>query len=328
VDETRSARAGLIAQLANMYPNPESVPHPAALDRRLVRRAFERAAVTCDAAAVVQREVGARMAERLALVRLAPASILDAGCGTGEALGELSTRYPGAQLTGIDFALAMARAARERTTAAAVDRRSLLARMIGARVTPPSPHVVCGALEALPLKPGSIDLVWSNLALQWIDAPQQAFAEFHRVLRVGGLLTFTTLGPDTLRELRAAFAGIDGATHINRFFDMHDIGDMLVDSGFADPVMDMEMLTLTYADARAPMRELKALGAHNATAGRPRGLMGRSRWARMQGALERHRRDGLLPVTIEVVYGHAWKPEPRLALDGRAIVRFGSPPPR
>jgi malonyl-CoA O-methyltransferase len=300
---------------------------PLALDRRQVRRAFERAAATSDPAAAVQREVGARMAERLGIVKLAPAAILDAGCGTGEALGELRTRYPSAQITGIDFALAMVRAARERAARAAVDGRSLLARITGAHkgATSPAPSMICGALEALPLESSCTDLIWSNLALQWIDAPKQAFAEFHRVLRVGGLLTFTTLGPDTLRELRTAFAGIDSATHVHHFFDMHDVGDMLVESGFADPVMNMEMLTLTYENATALIHELRALGAHNATVGRPRGLTGRVRWTRMLAALERHRGDGRLAVTIEVIYGHAWKPEPRVVPDGRSIVRFDLP---
>ena len=142
------------------------------------------------------------------------------------------------------------------------------------------------------------------------------------MLRVGGLLTFTTFGPDTLRELRAAFAGVDRATHVSRFIDMHDLGDMLVNTGFAEPVVDMEKLTLTYADATALMRDLKAIGAHNATLGRPRGLTGRARWQRMLEALETFRRDDRLPATFEVVYGHAWKPEPRVSADGRAIVRF------
>jgi malonyl-CoA O-methyltransferase len=299
----------------------------ASLDRRQIRRAFERAAATSDAAAVVQREVGARMAERLGIVRLAPAAILDAGCGTGEALGELRARYPSAQITGIDFALGMVRAARERTARAAVDSRSLLARITGTRkgTTSPAPRVICGALEALPLESSCTDLIWSNLALQWIDVPRRAFAEFHRVLRVGGLLTFTTLGPDTLRELRTAFASIDSATHVHHFFDMHDVGDMLVESGFADPVMDMEMLTLTYENATALMHEIRALGAHNAAVGRPRGLTGRARWTRMLAALERHHRDGRLPVTMEVIYGHAWKPETRVAPDARSIVRFDLP---
>jgi malonyl-CoA O-methyltransferase len=308
--------------------NPEQ--HPAALDRRMVRRAFERAAGTCDAVAVLQREVGARMAERLGIIKLTPGAILDAGCGTGEALGELRTRYPGARLIGLDLAWNMTLAARRRAAPVAIKDRSLLSRLLGPRAAAavPVPGIVCGDIERLPLNAGSVDLVWSNLVLQWIDAPPQAFGEFHRVLAVGGLLSFTTFGPDTLRELRAAFAAVDSATHVNRFVDMHDLGDMLVDAGFADPVMDMEMLTLTYADAIALMRELKALGAHNATAARPRGMMGRERWRRMLGALEAFRREGRLPASFEVIYGHAWKPAPRVVPDGRAIVRFERHRPR
>ena len=303
--------------------------HAAALDRRLVRRAFERAAKTYDAAAVLQREVGARMAERLGIIKLTPAAILDAGCGTGDALGELRTRYPAAQLVGLDLALNMALLARTRS-APEVVARSLLARILGTRAAGPTsnPGIVCGDITQLPLRAGGVDLVWSNLALQWIDAPPQALAEFHRVLAVGGLLSFTTFGPDTLRELRSAFAGVDAATHVNRFVDMHDLGDMLVEAGFADPVMDMEMLTLTYADATALMRELKSLGAHNVTSSRPRGMMGRGRWLRMLAALEAFRRDGRLPASFEVIYGHAWKPSPRVVPDGRAIVRFERHRPR
>jgi malonyl-CoA O-methyltransferase len=296
---------------------------PARLDTALVRRAFERAAATCDTVAVLQNEVGARMAERLGVVKLAAAAILDAGCGTGVALGELRTRYPNAQLIGLDLAYNMALAARQRAAAVAGGERSLLGRLLGSRVrvTPDlRPRLLCGDLCRVPLKAACVELVWSNLTLQWVNSPQLAFAEFHRVLAVGGLVSFTTLGPDTLRELRAAFAAADAATHVHRFIDMHDLGDMLVHAGFADPVMDMEMLTLTYADAAALMRELKALGAHNATAGRPRGMMGRGRWRRMLAALEGFRRDGRLPASFEVIYGHAWKPAPRVAPDGRAIV--------
>ncbi|MGH8714154.1 MAG: methyltransferase domain-containing protein, partial [Casimicrobiaceae bacterium] len=184
------------------------------------------------------------------------------------------------------------------------------------------PLLVCGDVRSLPIRPASVDLVWSNLALQWVDDLPLALAEFHRVLNVGGLLSFTTFGPDTLKELRSAFAAVDDAAHVNRFVDMHDIGDMLVQAGFADPVMDMEMITVTYGDAASLMRDLKAIGAQNARVERPRGMTGRRKWQRMLAALEAFRRDGRLPATFEVVYGHAWKPEPRFTDDGRAIVRF------
>jgi malonyl-CoA O-methyltransferase len=295
---------------------------PLGLDRGEVRRAAERAAAGYDAAAVLHREIGRRMAERLALIRLQPKLILDAGCGTGEALAELRARYPGSSIVELDFAFAMAAAARRRAAALDAPRNAMLSRLLGARAAGEGVSVVCADALRLPLAPGSVDLVWSNLALQWIDDPAPAFAEFLRALRVGGLLLFTSFGPDTLKELRAAFAGIDRATHVSRFIDMHDLGDALVETGFADPVMDAETLTLTYGDANSLLRELKAVGGHNATIGRPRGLMGRDRWSRMLEALERFRRDGRLSATYEIVYGHAWKPEPRFAADGRAIVRF------
>jgi malonyl-CoA O-methyltransferase len=296
----------------------------ARLDPTLVRRAFERAAATYDAAAVLQNEVGTRMAERLGVVKLAPAVILDAGCGTGAALGELHARYPQALLVGVDLAYNMTLAARRRAATAAAGERSLLGRLLGQRRAIPElqPRLLCADLCRLPLDAGCVGLVWSNLAVHWVDSPQLAFAEFHRVLSVGGLVSFTTFGPDTLRELRAAFAAVDRATHVHRFIDMHDLGDMLVHVGFADPVMDMEMLTLTYADPGMLMHELKAVGARNATAGRPRGMMGRAGWGRMLAALEGFRREGRLPASFEVIYGHAWKPAPRVARDGRAIVHF------
>lgn len=297
---------------------------PHRLDGTEVRRAFERAAATYDDAAVLQREIGQRMAERLGFVKLDTSTILDAGCGTGMAMGELGARYPGAAVFGLDLAYAMTRAAQMRCASSTAAARGVLGRLLGSLGAQRSdaPRLICGDVVRLPLRTGSFDLVWSNLTLQWINEPEQAIAEVHRVLRVGGLFSFTTFGPDTLKELRAAFAAADSVPHVSRFIDMHDIGDMLVRAGLADPVMDMETITLTYADAGAMMRDLKALGAHNATAGRLRGLTGRSRWQRMLTALETNRRDGRLPASFEVVYGHAWKPEPRVLADGRAIVRI------
>ncbi len=299
-------------------------PDPHDVDPRAVRRAFARAAATYDAAAVLQREVGARMASRLDYIKLAPRAILDVGCGTGEAVGELAARYSGARVVALDAALAMVVAARDRSRRA----RSLFRRLLPdalARGGPATPFHVCGDFHMLPLSGVTFDLVWSNLALQWANDLPRAFAEMRRVMKVGGLLTFTTFGPDTLKELRAAFLRADGNTHTNRFIDMHDLGDMLVAAGFADPVMDMEQLTLTYEDAGALMRELKHLGATNATRGRPHGLMGRGAWQRALAALEATRRDGRLPLTFEVIYGHAWKGEPKRSAEGHPIVKLTRP---
>ncbi len=304
-----------------MNAEPAGAGDPGAVDPRAVRRSFSRAAATYAEAAVLQREVGARMAERLGVVKLAPEAILDAGCGTGEAQGELALRYPKARRAALDLALPMLEVARERGR----ERGSLFARLAGRlrdAQAPSPPECVCGDIAALPFAAGAFDLVWSNLALQWVNDLPRALAEFRRVLRVGGLVSFTTFGPDTLKELRAAFAGADGHTHVGRFVDMHDLGDLLVDAGFADPVMDMETLTLTYTEPEAMMRDLRAIGATNATRGRPRGLMGRARWRGMLARLDAMRRDGRIPATFEVVYGHAWKAPPRQTADGLPIVSF------
>ncbi len=293
-------------------------------DLRAVRRAFGRAAKTYDAAALVHREVDGRMAERLEYVRLDVRRGLDAGCGTGSSISLLRRRCPGAALVGVDSALPMAREFRRRHAAPAGWLRSLLgpvAQPQGSGVS-----VACGDLAALPFPSGVFDLVWGNLALQWCVDPAAVFAEFLRVMRVGGLLMFSTLGPDTLTELRGAFARVDSYPHVLGFVDMHDLGDALLRAGFADPVMDMEQITVNYADLAALLRDLRATGARNAAAGRRRGLMGRRRWREFLENMEARRSADGLPVTYEVVYGHAWKPAPVRTPEGQAIVRFDRTP--
>lgn len=274
---------------------------PFSLDRRRVRAAFDAAASDYDAVAVIQAEVRARLLERLELFRIAPRRILDAGCGTGHSARALLRHYPRADLVALDLAPGMLRAARAQ-------------RPWWRRLDP-----VCGDAAALPLADGTVDLVFSNLMLQWCDAPDQVFAEFRRVLRPGGLVLFTTFGPDTLKELRAAWGAADGHTHVSRFIDMHDLGDALVRTGFGEPVMDMEQLTLTYPDVRSLMRDLKTMGARNATAGRNPGLTGRRRLAAVEAHYERLRRDGRLPASWEVVYGHAWAAAPRNSQGGGEV---------
>jgi malonyl-CoA O-methyltransferase len=263
---------------------------PYDIDLARVRRSFGRSARAYDAAAVLQARVRDELLERLDLVRLEPAAVLDLGAGTGHAAIALKRRYRSSQVVALDLAEGMLREAGR--------RQSLLRRF----------RRVCGQAAALPLRAASVDLVFSNLMLQWCQDPDAVFGECRRVLKPGGLLTFTTFGPDTLVELRRAWAAADGHTHVNRFIDMHDLGDALVRSGLAEPVMDVERFTLTYADVRELMRDLKSIGAHNANAGRPRGLTGKTALARMTAAYEPLRRDGRLPATYEVVYGQAWCP--------------------
>jgi malonyl-CoA O-methyltransferase len=277
------------------------------IDKRLMRRAFEHAASTYDAAAALQNEVCQRMLERLDYIRCQPATILDAGSGTGNALVSLARRYPQAGLITLDIALAMLERGRQRLP--------WWRRLLGRRAL-----AICGDMERLPLADATAGMVWSNLALQWVNEPLRAFSEMRRVLVPGGLIMFSTFGPDTLKELRQACDGTDGHTHVNRFIDLHDIGDMLAAAGFADPVMDMEYFTLTYRDVRLLMHELKAIGAHNVTMGRPGGLSGKSLLAAVARKYETFRRDGVLPATFEVVYGHAWRPQPRLGPAGRPVI--------
>jgi len=281
-------------------------------DKRAVRRAFERSAASYDGAAVIHREVGARLLEHLDPIRIEPSLIVDAGCGTGGSLDALVRRFPRAMLAGVDLAPSMLRHARARAP--------LWRRAVGYKV----PHLVCGDAERLPIATGAAGLVFSNLVLQWCH-PSAFFAEAARVLPVGGLFLFSTFGPDTLRELRTSFAAADASPHVNAFVDMHDLGDALVQAGFADPVMEMEVVTLEYGSVESLARDLKAVGA-TAIPARAHGLLGKSRWKRMAERYESFRRDGALPATYEVIYGHAWKVAPKRTADGRQVIEFHHAP--
>jgi malonyl-CoA O-methyltransferase len=279
------------------------VTDPFRLERHAMRAAFERASGTYDEAAVLQARVRDELVERLALVPLSPRVIVDLGAGTGLAAQSLAGRYPEAFIAALDLAHAMLRKAAAHASA------------------------VCADALRLPFAAGSVDLVFSNLMLQWCDEPVAVFDEVRRILKPGGFFAFTTFGPDTLHELRAAWAAADGTSHVHRFIDMHHIGDALVRAGFTEPVMDVERVRLTYADAIALMRDLKAIGAHNVTSGRARGLTGRARFERMTAAYEAWRADGRLPATYEVVYGAAWNSGERdaaRAIDGEARIPIGA----
>ena len=281
------------------------------LDPAQVRRAFERAAAAGGDAAVLQREVERRMFERLDYIRCRPHRVLDSGCGVGHGLKLLRRRYPEADLFGMDFAPGVLSEAKREESLFERARRLVS----GSRR-----FHLCADFARLPLRAASMDMVWSNLALAWAGDPLAALREVHRVLIPGGLLMFSSYGPDTLKELKSAFGAGSVARHVHSFIDMHDLGDMLVASGFAAPVMDMEVITLTYSEVAALLRDLKASGETCAARDRQRGLMGRRSWERMLASYERERNEGRLPATIEVIYGHAWKSEPRTTVDGRRII--------
>ena len=278
------------------------------IDKVRMRASFDRAAEGYDAAAVLQKEVRTRMLQRLDLVRITPEVILDAGCGTGHASYALSDRFPESRVISLDIALGMLR----QTHAGQPGLKARLGRLAG--LSPQ--NLLCGDIEQLPLAADSTALVWSNLAIQWCNDLDLAFGEVNRVLQPDGLFMFSTFGPDTLKELRQATAADAGHVHVSRFFDMHDIGDALVRAGFTAPVLDVEHFVLTYDDVQGVMRDLKAIGARNAAQGRPRGLEGRGFLRQLTAAYEQFRLDGKLPATFEVVYGHAWKPQPKPAASG------------
>jgi len=261
--------------------------HSFTLEKHQARRAFERAARDYERAAGLQREVGARLLARLDVVKLTPGRILDLGCGTGFCAHALRRRYRKAEVIGLDIAPAMLREARRGD---GWWRR---------------PRWLAGDAERLPFADAGFDLVISNLALQWCD-PDWVFQEVARVLRPGGVFMFTSFGPDTLRELRHAWAAVDGAPHVHGFIDMHDLGDALVRARLAEPVMDVDRLTLTYKDVLSLLRELKDIGAHNVAHGRSPTLTGKARFARFRAAYEAQAREGLIPATYEIVYGQAW----------------------
>ena len=268
-------------------------PFPVPDKRRLIA-SFNAAAPGYQSVSILQDRVGADLLDRLELMRINPAAILDLGSGPGKAARQLKQRYRGARIIQLDIAENMLRAARR-----------------GAPRFFSGQSYVCADAEQLPLADASVDMVFSNLMLQWSPEPDRVFAETVRVLKPEGLLLFSTLGPDTLWELRESWAAVDGLAHVNAFLDMHDLGDALVRTGFADPVMEVEMMTLTYEEVAGLMGDLKGLGARYTGAGRRRTLTGKARLQAMQRAYEQKRQDGRLPATYEVVYGHAWAPRTR-----------------
>jgi len=275
------------------------------VDAARVRRGFERAAPTYVAASPLEAEIGQRMLARLDYIRATPRRILDAGAGPAREAAGLLARYPQAVLVTLDVSLAMLRAGRPPR-----GLRNWLQRRAPALA-------VAADFARMPLPGESVDLLWSNMALHWAVTPSAVLAEFARVLAPNGLLMFSTLGPDTLKELRHAA----GASHVHSFTDMHDIGDALVGAGFALPVMDAEIVTLTYAEPEGLIADLRRSGQTSARADRARGLSGRHFLEGLRAQLIEQAGGARISATFEVVYGHAWRAERAARDDGRAVIR-------
>lgn len=267
------------------------------LDRAAIQRNLERASGTYDESAVLQARLRQQMFERLDWIAFTPETILDLGCGTGHAAAWFAARWPRSRVIAADFSPGMLREAGRRNDASRFER-------------------LCTEAESLPLPDAGVDLVFCNLMLPWCDDLDAVFAEIARVLRPRGLFTFTTYGPGTLAELREAWRGVDDATHVHPFTDMHDIGDGLIRAGLAEPVLDVSRFTLTYPDVIALLRDLKATGSQNATTGRSRGLTGRGHLRAMEAAYEGFRTEGVLPASYEVVFGQAWGALERVGREG------------
>jgi len=258
-----------------------------------VARSFSCAAKTYDKHAFVQQEIGQRLLERLNYLKEPPRTILDVGAGTGSLTRCLQRKFPESLVLGVDIAKGMTYFAKSQQPW---------------QFWRNNPHYFCADAEQLPFQKSSIDLIFSNFTLQWCFDLQRTFAEFKRVLKPGGMIFFSTLGPKTLFELRQSFAVVDDKTHVNEFIDMHDIGDHLLNCQFADPVIDMEMITIHYPDVKSLLKDLKGTGAHNVNINRPAGCLSSRQYFHMLETYDTFKlANGCIPASYEVIYGHAWQ---------------------
>nr|WP_035538110.1 methyltransferase domain-containing protein [Paraburkholderia hospita] len=310
-----------------MTVSPTETGRPA-YDSRRLRKIFDRRAATFNDVAFLPREIAQRMSERLDYIKVNPAQVLDAGCGAGDDLPALRERFPEAPVFGTDLSRAMlARAVQHDATD--TSWRRFLPASLGKALGSRGPRFAQADFSALPFAAGAFEFIWSNLALHWHSRPDLVFPEWQRVLKVNGLLMFSTLGPDTLKELRGAYAEIEAAhgvnthKHVIDFVDMHDLGDMLVESGFEIPVMDQETLTITYKSPESLLADVRRWGAYPFRREASPGVASRRMQKALLAALEARRRaDGTIPLTFEVIYGHAWKAVPRMTPEGHGIVRI------
>lgn len=267
-----------------------------ASEKQRIQRHFDAKAIRYESSAVLQRNVCEELLQRLDLTTLKPSVILDAGCGTGWGTQGLLKKYSRAKIISLDLSPQMLR---QTKTKGGWFRK---------------PKLVCADAEDIPLEDESVDLVYSNLMLQWCDY-RKVFAEFKRILKPDGLLMFSTFGPDTLKELKQSWAQVDDHAHVNEFTDMHDLGDELIHAGLAEPVMDMDMMTLLYDEPVSVMADLRAIGANtalnNQNKSAERGLVTPAKLKRVIEFYETFRSDGKVPASYEVIFGHAWKTRQR-----------------
>ena len=306
------------------YNNDTSVNsrHSAPISIARVRQLFSRPERVAQSQ-FLRREISGRMFERLALIKAQPLLMLDAGCGEGGDLLALHQAFPAASLLGIDASPAMLNKARAEAASAMSTMGRIFSSMLGRpRPAPGSAMLGCADFARLPLAAASVDLIWSNLALHWHPQPDLIFADWRRVMRTDGLLMFSCFGPDSFRQVREAFASVGENHAVLPFVDLHDFGDMLVDAGFATPVMDMEMLNITYTSAQKLLADLRSIGG-NPLITRNQSLWGRKRWALFLDTLEHQRGpNGEINLSVEVIYGHAFRPVQTKTAKGESIIKL------
>lgn len=262
-----------------------------------LRKAFDQRATRLVAVNFFLREVARRMQAHLDGINLAPKQIMDMGCAIGHDFSILQKKYPNAQLLGLDWSWPMLTQAAQRSWVVKLKQYLYQRRT----------YFIQADWSYLPIASNSIDLIWSNLALHWATLPNQILEQWIKPLRTNGLIILSTLGPDSLKELRTAFATVDTDAHIPLFIDMHDLGDMLIDQGLSDPVVDTERLTITYETPQSLLKDVRTLGIYPGIDVRP-GLRGRIWLQQIYTALDAQRDvDGLIHLSVELIYAHAWK---------------------
>lgn len=271
------------------------------IDKIKVADSFNRSAQDYAKYAVLQKTVAERLLHRLKFMNISPNIIIDAGSGQGGVARKLAKIYKGTQVLQLDLSLNMLCQSKSQDVKFFSKQR-----------------YICGDIERSPLAKDVAELIFSSLMLQWCNDLDAAFTQIKKTLKKQGLFLFATLGSDTLKELRASWAEVDTDVHVNIFMDMHDVGDALTRAGFVGAVMDVEYITLTYDDSYSLMKDLKNLGANNADMGRSKGLTGKNKMESLKTAYEKYRTKGRLPMTYEIVYGHAWVPKQELSLQSVA----------
>ncbi len=251
---------------------------------------FNKQAPNYEKAAKVQQEIGERLFERLAYFKISPRYVLDLGCGAGFFTSLLKKHYPQATVIGLDIAYSMLKQAKKKQH--------------WWRKWP----LINADMLSLPFANGSFDLIFANQVIHWSPSLALVIRELNRVMNQEGCLMFSTLGPDTFKELKKAWQAVHHYAHANDFVDMHDIGDCLLSESFLDPVVDMELLTVHYPDLKKLIQNLKAQGVRNINRARSNGLIGKKAWQTFNNAYAQLKTaEEKYPLSYEVVYGHAWK---------------------